>query len=120
MCLKPRVKVMNGFVRFLTLGNATGISLAPFGIYIRKDRMNNTSIVRHEKIHWAQQLEMGILLFYIWYFIEWFIKLFIHGTKSYHAISFEREAKLNQLKPTYLDKRKHFAWLKYISHEKVS
>ena len=36
MCLKPKIKKMNGFVRFITFGWAAGITLSPFGIYIQE------------------------------------------------------------------------------------
>ena len=59
-------------------------------------------------IHWKQQMEMLIIPFYVWYFIEWVIKLFKYGKKAYYNISFEREA--NQRS----EYRKPFAWIKYI------
>ncbi len=58
MCLKPKVKKMNGFVLFITGGWAAGITLAPFGIYIKEKYLTWTKIINHEKIHWQQQMEM--------------------------------------------------------------
>jgi len=116
MC-KPKVKKMNGFVRFITFGWAAGITLAPFGIYIQSKYFLWQSfkrIVNHEEIHWKQQLEMGILPFYIWYGLEWFIKLFIYGKKAYYNISFEREANAYENNFNYLETRKTWAWFKYI------
>lgn len=52
-------------------------------------------IVQHERTHWFQQVEMLIVFFFLWYGVEWFIKLFTEQ-KAYRALSFEREARVNQ------------------------
>ena len=65
----PKIKKMNLFVRILTFGWAAGITLAPFGIYIKEGYENQRGIITHEKIHWQQQLEMLIIFFYLWYVI---------------------------------------------------
>lgn len=46
------------------------------------------------------------LFYFIWYFIEWIIRLF-----KYWKILFEREAYDNDDNLDYLETRKHFAWL---------
>lgn len=50
--------------------------------------------VNHEMIHVRQQGEMLIILFFIWYVIEWVIRLAINWNfnKAYRNISFEQEA----------------------------
>lgn len=132
MC-KPRLKKMNWFVKILTFGWASAITLAPFGIYFSEkawNYQNNSSlswkrIVNHETIHWKQQMEMLILFFYAWYFIEWIIKLFIRlplyifdpnnnilKESAYYALSFEREAYDNDNNLDYLEKRKNYCWVK--------
>ena len=108
------VKKMNWIVRFLTPNWVTGICLSPFGIYIHEAHMNNQRIVNHERIHWQQQLEMLVLFFYLWYLIEWVIKLFKYGKQSYYNISFERECRDGQYDNNYLKKRKAFTWIKYL------
>lgn len=57
---------------------------------------------------------LPIFFFYIWYVIEWFIKLFFFGSSAYRNISFEREAYSNQEDDSYLKNRKVFAFLKYL------
>ena len=81
-------------------------------------------MVRHESIHSAQIFEMLIIFFYIWYCIEWFIKLFKYGDSdedgrgdAYHNISFEREAYDNQDNLDYLKNRKRFSWWYYLTHK---
>ena len=55
----------------------------------------NTKGRKHEKIHIAQQKEMLVIPFYLWYFIEWLVRLFKKGN-AYQNISFEREAYVNE------------------------
>lgn len=69
---------------------------------------------RHESIHLQQIIELGIVLFYLWYFIEWAIKLFIYGKQAYRNISFEREAYNNDLDVDYLKNRKRYNWIKLL------
>jgi len=109
---------------FLGLFPIAGITLAPFGIYVDetfikfKENPNLIQIyyriVNHEKIHWKQQLEMLIIFFYLWYVIEWLLKLIKYGKDAYNNISFEREAYANEENFEYLKTRKHFAWFKLI------
>lgn len=99
-------KQMNWLMR-IVLPNVQAISLYPFGIYYRNTP--SYRIVQHEKVHWAQQKEMLCLFFYLWYIIEWFIKLFFYGRKAYISISFEQEARLFNS-----ETRKHYGWLEYV------
>lgn len=105
---------MGKFLTFMTNDKVIGITLAPFGIYIKRYWLNNASIITHEKIHWKQQVEMLFVFFYIWYVVEWFIKLVIYGRGAYYKISFEREARFHTNIPFYLERRKHFTWFYYI------
>ena len=100
------IKEMNLFVRLITLNWATAITLAPFGIYIRKEYFLNDKVRRHELVHWDQQIEMFIIPFYLWYFLEWIVKLFRYGRKSYYNLSFEREAREGRVK--------RYGWIKYL------
>lgn len=52
--------------------------------------------------------------FYIWYVVEWLIKLCFYGSKAYRNISFEREAYSNQNNETYLENSGYFEWVKYL------
>jgi hypothetical protein len=99
-------KKMNLFIRIITFGWARAISLFPFGIYIREDYYWDMKIRNHEFTHWLQQREMYILPFYLWYLLEWIVKLFIYGKHSYYNLSFEREARAGRKKP--------YGWITYI------
>lgn len=109
--LEPKIKNFTKFLRLFCKKNIVGITLCPFGIYV--DNLKSFTLINHEKIHWNQQLEMLIIPFYIWYFIEWLIKL-IFFKNAYNNISFEREAYLNDKNYNYLKTRKHYAWIKFI------
>lgn len=81
-------------------------------VFARKEYKPLSKItVRHENIHSKQILNLLFVGFYIWYMIEWFIKLFSKGN-AYSRISFERQAYENQDNPDF--KYKHFSFLKYI------
>ncbi len=75
-------------------------------------------IIRHEKIHFRQQLEMFLIPFFIWYTFEYFYLLSKKRDKqkAYLSISFEMEAYQNEEDPNYLKRRKLFSWIKYLRH----
>ena len=93
------------------------IALWPF-IFVRKkakDRFRDAD-KRHERIHGRQQCEMLFLLFYIWYGIEYIVRLvaYMSFKYAYYNVSFEQEAYMNQYVADYIDKRRPFAWLKFV------
>lgn len=117
--MKPKIKLMTKFVDFFTADWVTAITLAPFGIYVAEEKyLKNKKLINHESIHWKQQFEMLIIFFYIWYIIEWFIRLFVNPGNAYKSISFEREANKFEKDDTYLTNRKAFAWLKFMRKKK--
>lgn len=73
-------------------------------------------IIRHETIHTRQMVELLVFFFYLWYLIEWLIRLIQYRDtkKAYRNISFEREAYSNQSNETYLNTRKLFAFIHYL------
>lgn len=109
--MKIRIRKMNWFVRFITLGWPVAITIMPFGIFIKTDYLKDDQTIRHEMIHARQQLEMFILPFYVWYLVEWLIRLLINWKMAYMSVSFEREAYRNDDDSEYLTGRKRLAWL---------
>jgi len=94
-----------------------GMAVFPFVLVkYAFDKMNKT-FVNHEKIHLRQQLEMLILPFFIWYFLEYLIRLiqYKNAALAYQNISFEREAYANETDFNYLKNRTFFQFLKYIT-----
>ena len=55
-----------------------------------------TTTLNHESIHTEQIKELGYIFFYIWYLIEWLLRLPFGN--AYYNISFEREAYTNEKK----------------------
>ena len=85
-----------------------------FGVlFVRKGCFMSEEDLNHERIHTAQMKEMLYVFFYLWYFIEWLIRLFKKGN-AYRNISFEKEAYNNDADFYYPDKRKPYAWLDYL------
>ena len=87
-----------------------------FGIlFVRKNVTVTDRMINHEKIHTAQMKEMLFIFFYIWYLVEWIVRLFINGPEdAYYNIGFEQEAYKNDDDLGYLGTRKHFSWFKYM------
>ncbi|MGI6337870.1 MAG: hypothetical protein ACOXZV_00640 [Bacteroidales bacterium] len=108
-----KIYTMNWFMKLIMPNDVIGICLFPFGIFFRSKTTNEIDL-RHEMIHYQQQKEMLCIFFYLWYIIEWLIKVTISPRQAYRNLSFEREAYLNAKDPNYLKTRKRFAWLKYI------
>jgi hypothetical protein len=88
-----------------------------FGVlFVRNGVCISERLINHERIHTEQMKELGYIFFYILYFFEWMIKLFIYLDSSlgYSNISFEREAYNYDAKRNYLSVRKRYAFIKYI------
>lgn len=91
-------------------------------IFQRVDCKISNATINHEAIHNAQALDFmlskfGYILFYLWYFIEWFLKLIpclLLQKHAYKSISFEQEAYNNERNLDYLGTRTKFNWLKYV------
>ena len=91
-----------------------------FGILFCRRVLNKIDI-NHETIHTKQGQELLWIGFYLWYIIEYLIRLIIYrDTKlAYKNISFEREAYQNQCDLDYLSNRKHYNWLSKLINERV-
>ena len=102
--------------RFLPFRGYSAINL--FGLLFCKPNVYiSPRLINHERIHTAQMLEMLVIFFYLWYLIEWVVKLFTPG-RAYYRISFEREAYLHEHDLNYLKHRPFFAWWKYLRVKK--
>jgi hypothetical protein len=108
---KMRIKKMKPWMVKL-MPEVMGITLCPFGIYMRDEP--EIIDIMHENIHWRQQVEMLVIPFYIWYGIEYLVKLPRYKGEAYWNLSFEREAYRNELLTRYLETRKPYAWIKYL------
>lgn len=126
--------------RIIPFGGTKAITLWPF-IFARKSaKWLADYVVNHEKIHLVQQAEVlavsvavmavlcvtclswwcmlaSPLVYFAWYAIEYVVRLFAYGRghEAYKNVSFEQEAYLNERDMTYLENRKAFAWIKYLT-----
>jgi hypothetical protein len=93
-----------------------GVSLWPFVILKNKELKDDITFINHEKIHLRQQLEMLIIPFYIWYLMEYLLRLIYYKDRflAYKNISFEREAYSQEMKENYLQDRKLWAFLQFV------
>lgn len=86
-----------------------------FGIIFTKQHLSRFD-QNHEYIHTLQQRELLFVFFYLFYVTEWIVRVIQTRSliKGYLRISFEREAYENQRILDYREKRKFFAWSKYL------
>ncbi len=85
-----------------------------FGVlFVRGNAQVDEKTIRHESIHTAQMQEMLYIFFYLWYVMEWIVRLFSKGN-AYRNISFEREAHENEGDLDYLSDRTCFSWIEYL------
>jgi hypothetical protein len=98
------------------IGNgALGAAFYPH-IYISKrvrHRKQFDRVVNHERIHHAQQIELLVVPFLIWYYAEYLYYFIIKLDKyaAYRSIRFERECFQNEKDLNYLAKRKPYNYL---------
>jgi len=102
--------------KYLVPKGYTGITIFPFVFLKTKSLKTDMVLINHEKIHLRQQLELLILPFYIFYIVEFLIRLIQYRNwySAYRNISFEREAYINQSNLNYLKQRRFWSFLKYI------
>ena len=85
-----------------------------FGVlFVRRGCVMSERDFNHEAIHTAQMKEMLYVFFYLWYLVEWLIRLLGKGD-AYRNISFEKEAYDNEGDLTYIENRPMFAWWWYL------
>lgn len=91
-----------------------GMTLWPF-VLVRRPQPP-AFLINHERIHLRQQLELGLVVFYVWYFLEYLYRRFQYKDHyiAYRNISFEREAFANDRNMAYLSTRKWFAFWRYV------
>jgi hypothetical protein len=77
--------------------NVLAITLWPF-ILVNASKKIGADTIRHEKIHIRQQIELLVVFFYLWYGIEYLVRLiqYLDHDTAYKNISFEREAYVNE------------------------
>ena len=107
---------MNRFIvnRYLVPKGFSGITLYPFIFTNDPKLLKDAQFINHERIHLAQQRELLVIFFYIWYAVDFILKYIKYKDKkrAYQNIIFEREAYENDYNLEYLKKRKTFTFLR--------
>lgn len=93
-----------------------GIALWPFIIVRNKHLLNDKVFMNHERIHLQQQVELLILPFYLWYFLEYLLRYWSCGDpyRAYQNLSFEREAYSNESDMNYCEHRRFWSFTRYL------
>lgn len=97
-----------------------GLTAFPFVFVKHSVDKEDPIFINHERIHLQQQLELLVLPFFIWYFLEYLVRLIQYKNTdvAYRNISFEREAYANELNLNYLKQRSFFRFLNYLTLKK--
>jgi beta-lactamase regulating signal transducer with metallopeptidase domain len=93
-----------------------GLAVFPFVFVKYALDKEDKYFVNHERIHLRQQLELLLIPFFVWYFLEFLVR-FIHYKNwnlAYRNISFEREAYANEKDLDYIKRRAFWSFFKYI------
>lgn len=93
-----------------------GLAFFPFVFVKYASDKESRSFINHERIHLRQQIELFVIPFFIWYFLEFMVR-FIQYKKvdlAYRNISFEREAYDKEINLNYLNERPFWMFLKYV------
>ncbi|AOW09391.1 hypothetical protein EM308_07670 [Flavobacterium gilvum] len=108
-------------VKFLIPKGYRGLTVFPFVFIKYSFDSQNETLINHEKIHLRQQLELLILPFFIWYIVEYAVRLlqYKNTNLAYRNICFEREAYANERNLGYLKKRPFFRFLSYLHKKRI-
>ncbi|MGO4821445.1 MULTISPECIES: hypothetical protein [unclassified Flavobacterium] len=107
--------------KYLIPKSFKGFTIYPFVFLKYKVDKVNPVLINHERIHLRQQLELLIIPFFIWYFVEFSLRYFQYRSfdLAYLNISFEREAYANEKYMDYLKHRSFFSFFKYLNLKKL-
>lgn len=102
--------------KYLVPKGYTGLAIFPFLFLKHKGLKRDKLLINHEKIHLRQQLELLVIPFYVWYVLEFIIRMIQYRNwfLAYINISFERESYRNQSDFEYLNTRRFWQFFKYL------
>ena len=106
--------------KYLIPNGYRGLTVFPFVFIKYAFDSENKVLINHEKIHIRQQMELLVLPFFLWYFVEYAVRLlqYKNANLAYRNISFEREAYANEINLDYLETRRFFSFLKYLKENR--
>ncbi|WP_339889544.1 hypothetical protein [uncultured Flavobacterium sp.] len=102
--------------KYLTPKWVRGITIFPFIVLSYKEDKKNLILINHEKIHIRQQIELLVIPFFLWYGLEFLVRLlqYRNSKEAYLNISFEREAYQNEKNLDYLKQRSFWDFIKFL------
>jgi hypothetical protein len=102
-------------LRYMVPRGFTGITIFPFVFLKNKLMKADVVLINHERIHLKQQLELLVLPFFLFYGLEFLVRLFQYKSwyLAYKQISFEREAYTNEKDLNYLKSRPFWNFINY-------
>ncbi|RAR47549.1 hypothetical protein [Flavobacterium lacus] len=102
--------------KYLTPKGFRGLTLYPFVLLKYKSDKENVVLLNHEHIHIRQQIELLVIPFFVWYIMEFFVRLIQYKDRNlaYRNISFEREAYQNEKNLYYLKQRSFWSFINYL------
>ena len=110
------IKTMIIVSKFMVPKGYQGLTFFPFVFLKHKILKTDKVLMNHESIHLRQQIELFVVFFYLFYGLEFFIRLLYcrNWYKAYRNISFEREAYYNEANLNYLQGRPFWRFIKYM------
>jgi len=102
--------------KYLVPREYIGITIFPFIFLKYYNLKSNSVLMNHEKIHLRQQIELLVIPFYVFYVIEFLIRLIQHKKwyLAYQNISFEREAYEKEKDLNYIKSRLFWSFVSYL------
>nr|WP_249684741.1 hypothetical protein [Flavobacterium sp. CYK-55] len=100
--------------KFLVPKGYRALTVFPF-VFLRENGAKDDAVLlNHEQIHLAQQKELLLVGFLIWYSLDYLLNLlrYKNHKKAYKNIVFEREAYAEEKNFDYLKSRKFWFFLK--------
>jgi hypothetical protein len=103
-------------LKYFTPKRTGGITVFPFIFLAEAGFKSDKVFINHEMIHIRQQAEMLLLIFILWYYTEFLIRILQYQNMqdAYRNISFEREAFARENDLNYLKTRRFWGFLKYL------
>jgi hypothetical protein len=103
-------------IKYLTPKGFRALTLYPFVFLKDEADKGNVVLLNHEKIHIWQQIELLVVPFLVWYYIEYLYRLIQYKDKNlaYKNISFEREAYQNEKDLHYIKQRSFWCFIDYL------
>lgn len=102
--------------KYLVPRGYVGLTVFPFVILKKRSLKDDVCLINHENIHLKQQIELLIVPFFVWYVLEFCVRLFQYKKweLAYKNISFEREAYANEHNLEYLRSRRFWGFMGYL------